>query len=192
LAVDAWNVGLPCLLHLWSAELRRRRREWRRWWWWRQSRYHGGHLHRDCDRHFGQFHCARNSHAHRSVARTIPGCHVLPTMSQPASGCGRGGLYLLFAIQDMFISPSGGQNMTLSHYTRATFRAGRRAYEKTGSRWDGRREGSKEELGGKILADVAVGRIFHDLVGDEAHIGRTWRQSTTERQSATCSTDEPM
>jgi len=62
-----------------------------------------------------------------------------------------------------------------------------------GSWWDGRREGSKEELGGKILADVAAGRTFHDLVGAEAHNGHTWRQSTAERQSATCSTDdEPM
>jgi hypothetical protein len=48
-------------------------------------------------------------------------------------------------------------------------------------------------LGGKILADVAAGRTFHDLVGAEAHNGHTWRQSTAERQSATCSTDdEPM
>jgi hypothetical protein len=44
-----------------------------------------------------------------------------------------------------------------------------------GSRWDGRLEGSKEELGGKILADVAAGRTFHDLVGSEAHNGHTWR-----------------
>ncbi len=61
------------------------------------------------------------------------------------------------------------------------------------SRLDGRREGSKEELGGKILADIAAGRTFHDLVGAEAHNGHTWRQSTAERQLATCSTDhEPM
>ena len=62
-----------------------------------------------------------------------------------------------------------------------------------GSWWDRCREGSKEELGGKILADVAAGRTFHDLIGAEAHDGHTWCQSTAERQSATCSTDdEPM
>ena len=44
-----------------------------------------------------------------------------------------------------------------------------------GSWWDRCREGSKEELGGKILADVAAGRTFHDLVGSEAHNGHTWR-----------------
>jgi hypothetical protein len=48
-------------------------------------------------------------------------------------------------------------------------------------------------LGGKILADVVAGRTFDNLVGVEAHNGRTWRQSTAERQSATCSANyEPV